>query len=92
MVTGAGRGMGREIPLKLSDEGANMVIHYASSKSGAEETASLCRDKGVSAVACQADIADRNEVQELFAAIDENPGPKSWITGTHILANGGANT
>jgi 3-oxoacyl-[acyl-carrier protein] reductase len=74
LVTGAGRGIGREIALRLAKDGATIVVHYASSKSGAEETVAAVEALGSTAVAYQADIANRAEVTALFAQIDGNPG------------------
>lgn len=66
VVTGGSRGIGRAVAIKLAEEGANVVTCYASSSDAAEETASLCREKGVSAVAVKADISDPDAVAALF--------------------------
>ena len=51
--------------------GANIVVNYAGSAAAAEETAALCRAKGVEALAVQADVADAAQVEALFtAAVD----------------------
>lgn len=70
LVTGAGRGMGREIAMRLAQEGAKLVVHYSGSRSGAEELVErITRDGGV-AFAHQANIAKRADVAALFAEID----------------------
>jgi 3-oxoacyl-[acyl-carrier protein] reductase len=74
LVTGSGRGIGREIALRLAHEGATVVAHYAHSKAGAEQTVAEIRALGGAAVAYQADIAKRREVIELFQQIDRSPG------------------
>ncbi len=74
LVTGAGRGIGREIALRLAKDGASLVVHYASSAEGAAQTVADIAAMGGSAVAYQADIARRAEVTALFEAIDHNPG------------------
>lgn len=74
LVTGAGRGIGREIALRLAKDGAAIVVHYASSKEGADETVAAIEAMGGKALAYQADIANRSEVAAMFARIDENPG------------------
>jgi 3-oxoacyl-[acyl-carrier protein] reductase len=74
LVTGAGRGIGRVIALRLAEEGAAVVVNYATSKNGAEEVVEAIRAKGGHAVAWQADIGRRPEVIRMFEAIDRDPG------------------
>lgn len=74
LVTGAGRGIGRIIALRLAEDGAAIVAHYAHSKAGAEQTVAEIEAKGGMAIAYQADIAKRAQVRAMFAEIDQNPG------------------
>jgi 3-oxoacyl-[acyl-carrier protein] reductase len=74
LVTGAGRGIGRVIALRLAQDGATIVAHYAHSKAGADQTVAEIEAMGGKAVAYQADIARREEVKAMFAEIDRNPG------------------
>lgn len=74
LVTGAGRGIGPLVALRLAEEGATVVVHYNESAAGAEETAGMIRAAGGEAVVCQADITNRADVIELFRKIDEAPG------------------
>ena len=74
LVTGAGRGIGRVIALRLAQDGATIVAHYAHSKAGADQTGAEIEAMGGKAVAYQADIARREEVKAMFAEIDRNPG------------------
>lgn len=80
LVTGAGRGIGREIALRLASDGASIIVHYASSKAGADRTVAEVEAAGGDALAYPADIAKRSDVRALFAAIDRNtviPGATS---------------
>lgn len=70
LVTGAGRGMGREIALRLAGEGAVLVAHYSGSSAGAAEVVSLVEQRGGKGLALQADIAVRADVVRMFAEID----------------------
>jgi len=74
LVTGAGRGIGREIALRLAREGADIIAHYANSKAGAEQTVAEIEAMGRKAVTCQADISKRADVVAMFARIDADPG------------------
>jgi 3-oxoacyl-[acyl-carrier protein] reductase len=89
LVTGAGRGMGREIALRLAAEGASLVVHYASSSAGAEDVVQTIRNNGGEAVAYQADIRKRDDVRRLFAQIDENPGRIDIVVNSSGISAGG---
>jgi 3-oxoacyl-[acyl-carrier protein] reductase len=57
MVTGAGTGYGAEIAARAAHEGAKVIVHYRSSKEGAERTAERVFDAGSEAFLVQGDIA-----------------------------------
>src|SRR5438094_9380256 len=66
LVTGASKGIGASIARGLAAEGAAVVVNYATSKEGAERVvAEIVRDGG-RAIAVQADVAKRAEIQRLF--------------------------
>ncbi|MDR0818502.1 MAG: 3-oxoacyl-[acyl-carrier-protein] reductase [Oscillospiraceae bacterium] len=70
IVTGAGRGIGREICLRLSDLGANVVINYAGNDAEAAKTLSLCQN----AVTVKADVSDEKECKRIFDVCGEKFG------------------
>ncbi|MCE2470787.1 MAG: glucose 1-dehydrogenase [Anaerolineae bacterium] len=74
LVTGGGRGIGRHIALRLADEGAHVLVNYASSEVGAEDIAEQIRAKGRRATAVRANIAQRGEVDAMYASLREDFG------------------
>jgi 3-oxoacyl-[acyl-carrier protein] reductase len=67
VVTGASKGIGASIAKHLAGEGASVVVNYASSKVGAEKVVSEIKAEGGKAVAVQADVAKKADIQRLFA-------------------------
>lgn len=90
LVTGAGRGIGREIALRLARDGATIVAHYAHSKGGAEQTVSEIEAGGGRVVAYQADIAKRPEVVAMFEQIDREPGRLDIVVNSSGVSNAGS--
>jgi 3-oxoacyl-[acyl-carrier protein] reductase len=67
VVTGASKGIGASIAKHLADEGAAVVVNYASSKQGADRIVSEITSKGGKAVAVQADMSKHADIKRLFA-------------------------
>lgn len=65
IITGASRGVGRATALRLAEGGANVVINYLKSEEEALDVVKLCQNKGVEAIAVQADVSDLVEAQKL---------------------------
>ena len=67
VVTGASKGIGAAIAHHLADEGAAVVVNYASSKDGADKVVAEITRRDGKAVAVQADVAKEGDVRRLFA-------------------------
>jgi 3-oxoacyl-[acyl-carrier protein] reductase len=67
VVTGASKGIGAGIAKALAAEGASVVVNYSSSKSGADKVVAEITSAGGKAVAIQADMAKKTEIERLFA-------------------------
>ena len=77
IVTGASRGIGREIALQLAKEGARVAVNYSGSKDKADEVVQIITDSGGEAFAIQADVSNPDSVKnmidktiEVFGSID----------------------
>ncbi|TMW73182.1 3-oxoacyl-[acyl-carrier-protein] reductase [Alteribacter natronophilus] len=69
LITGASRGIGREIAIHLAKNGANVAINYAGSEERALETAKECESYGVKAITVQANVADGKDVQDMVKVV-----------------------
>ena len=67
IVTGASKGIGASIAMHLAAEGASVVVNYSSSKKEAEHVVAEIRDKGGNAIAVQANVAVKEDIQRLFS-------------------------
>jgi 3-oxoacyl-[acyl-carrier protein] reductase len=67
VVTGASKGIGAAIAVRLAADGAAVVVNYSSSKSGADRVVGEITGNGGQAVAVQADLAKEADVRRLFA-------------------------
>ncbi|MGN4126235.1 3-oxoacyl-[acyl-carrier-protein] reductase [Lysinibacillus sphaericus] len=68
VVTGASRGIGRAIALKLAEEGAKIVVNYSGSQAKAEEVVTFIQANGGEAIAVQASVSKSEEVTALMDA------------------------
>src|SRR2546429_5548636 len=67
VVTGASKGIGAGIAKHLAAEGAAVVVNYASSKEGADQVVDEISKRGGKAIAIQADVAKKKDIERLFA-------------------------
>lgn len=74
LVTGASRGIGRAIAVKLAERGADVAVNYVRSQPAAEEVCELIRDMGQRAIAVRADVRDQQQVDAMIAAVRDQLG------------------
>jgi 3-oxoacyl-[acyl-carrier protein] reductase len=74
VVTGASRGIGRAVAVKLASLGANIVLNYRSSIKSVEEVLEEIKAMGGKAVAVQGDVSSFAEAEKVIKAAVENFG------------------
>ncbi len=70
LVTGSGRGIGREIALRLAGEGAHVVVNFFRNREPAEETAVAIRALGRQAITVRANVGELDELARLYQEIE----------------------
>src|SRR5688500_14883499 len=75
LVTGASRGIGAAIALRLAREGFHVVINYSSSENKAREVLDLITQQGGTGELCGFDVSQPDQVDEKFEAIGKAHGP-----------------
>jgi 2-hydroxycyclohexanecarboxyl-CoA dehydrogenase len=85
IVTGAARGLGRAIALRLSADGADLSV-WDRNLDGAEETARLIRELGGKAIACGGNSAKAGDIAAAVAATREALGKVSILVNNAALS------
>lgn len=75
LVTGASRGLGRAIAVRLASEGAAVAVNYRQRAAEAEDVAARIRGQGGRAIAVQADVGDAAQVRSMVERVAAELGP-----------------
>lgn len=86
LVTGSSRGIGRAVAIQLAQEGWPVCINYIQQQAAAEELVHQLRSEGHSAIAIQADVADRQAVNAMVAAAAAQLGPVELLVNNAGVA------
>ena len=81
LITGASRGIGRAIAIRLAAEGAKIAVNYAGNTAAAEEVKVVIEQSGGTAMLIQTDVSDAVAAAEMVARVHEEFG------GLDILVN-----
>jgi len=87
LVTGASRGIGKAIALRLAREGATVAVHYALNELGAYETVAEIKRGGADGFIVGADLRTLDGVEKLFGDLDAELLRRTGSTGIDILVN-----
>ena len=71
LVTGASRGIGRAVAIRLAKSGAKIAVNYAGNQAAAEEVKQIIEQNGGEAILVQADISNAESVDAMVAAVME---------------------
>lgn len=81
LITGASRGIGQAIALRLAADGCRVIVNYQHNAEAAAEACRQIENNGGRAVAIQADVSQPEQVARLFAQIPPEFG------GVDVLIN-----
>lgn len=74
LVTGASRGIGREIALELARNGSHVAITYINNEKKAQDLVEEIMSLGFKAIAIKADVSKTGEVEEMIKKVEEEFG------------------
>ncbi len=81
LVTGASRGIGKQVAKDLASMGATVIVNYPNSNDSAEQTVEEIEKNGGTAIMSEFDVSDFNAVQKEVSSIIDKLGE------IHILIN-----
>ncbi|MBW9086739.1 SDR family oxidoreductase [Rhizobium wenxiniae] len=81
IITGASKGIGRALALRLAKDGLAVVVNYASSQRAADDVVREIETAGGKAIAVKADVGTSAGVTALFEAAEKS------FSGVDILVN-----
>ena len=74
LVTGGAKGIGKAIALKLAECGFSLAVHYNTSKEQAYALVNELQNRGVNAIAVQADLTDYAQTQKMYEQVKAHFG------------------
>jgi NAD(P)-dependent dehydrogenase (short-subunit alcohol dehydrogenase family) len=89
LVTGASRGLGRAIALRLAQEGAAVAVNYQRRSADADAVVAVIRGQSRRAISVQADVGDPAQVRAMADRITAELGsPDILINNAGVMAKG----
>lgn len=90
LITGASAGIGAATAKLAAEAGYDLALNYRSDTQGAESVAETVRSFGVCAELFQADVADPDQVEAMFKAIDASFGRVDALANNAGIVDQGA--
>jgi len=87
VVTGASKGIGKGIALRLAEDGFNVVVNFAGDRLGAGKTAAEIKQRGRRAMVVQADVGFSTQVESMFEQVESE-----WGNPAVLVNNAGVQT
>lgn len=81
IVTGASRGIGRAVALKLAENGNNVAVVYRGNSDAADEVVKLIKEMGADAISIKADVSSSDDCKEVVKTV------KDYFGKINILVN-----
>jgi len=86
LITGSSRGIGRAVAYQLAHDGYAVCINYRERRDKAEDLAEKLRGEGCEAITVQADVAVREQVNEMVRRTEEVFGPVTLLVNNAGVA------
>nr|MBA3923326.1 SDR family NAD(P)-dependent oxidoreductase [Nostocaceae cyanobacterium] len=87
LVTGASRGLGQAIALRLAKDGMMIAVHYNQNQEAAEEVVAKIVSLGGEAFAVQAEVSEVASIKSMYATLDTELNQRTGVTKFDVLVN-----
>ncbi|NLA90384.1 MAG: 3-oxoacyl-[acyl-carrier-protein] reductase [Synergistaceae bacterium] len=89
LVTGAGKGIGRAVALRLGEMGFKVAVNFNRSEKPAEEVCAIIKSSGGVALPFKADLTSEEAVKTLFAGVERELGPVAALVNNAGITKDG---
>lgn len=87
LVTGASRGLGKAIALRLARDGMAIAVHYGKNQAAAEEVVAEISSIGGEAFALQAEISKVASIKAMYETLDAELTQRTGTAKFDVIVN-----